>query len=166
MEDFIEIIFYVVILVLSGIGSLLKNRKKQQKPVSVPKPEMRSAESEMEDVVMEMNEPEVEEENELVRMLREAATAAAVQQREKEALEQQQKAEELRRKEIEEQKRKAELLRLEKEREFAKQQVKLQNENLEVANGDNSSVFDLNLSDIDEARRAFIASEIFNKKYC
>ena len=54
----------------------------------------------------------------------------------------------------------------EKEREFAKQQVKLQNENLEVANGDNSSVFDLNLSDIDEARRAFIASEIFNKKYC
>ena len=56
----------------------------------------------------------------------------------------------MRRKEREEQKRKAELLRLEKEREFAKQQVKLQNENLEVANGDNSSVFDLNLSDIDE----------------
>ena len=33
MEDFIEIIFYVVILVLSGIGSLLKNKKKQQETV-------------------------------------------------------------------------------------------------------------------------------------
>ena len=30
MEDFIEIIFYVVILVLSGIGSLVKNKKKNQ----------------------------------------------------------------------------------------------------------------------------------------
>ena len=166
MEDFIEIIFYVVILVLSGIGSLLKNRKKQRKPVSAPKPEVWSAESELDDVVVEMDEPKGEEDNELVRMLREAAAAAEAQQREKEALEQQQKAEELHRKEIEEQKRKAELLRLEKEREFVKQQVKLQNENSEVANGENSSVFDLNLSDIDEARRAFIASEIFNKKHC
>ena len=32
MEDFIEIIFYVVILVLSGIGSLVKNKKKIKKP--------------------------------------------------------------------------------------------------------------------------------------
>ena len=30
MEDFIEIIFYIVILVLSGIGSLVKNKKKNQ----------------------------------------------------------------------------------------------------------------------------------------
>ena len=166
MEDFIEIIFYVVILLLSGIGSLLKNRKKQQKPVFAPKPDMRSAESEMEDVVVEMNEPNEYEENELVRMLREAAVAAEAQQREKEALEQQQRAEELRQKEIAEQQRKAEQLRLERERELAKQKTKLQNKNSKVANGENSSVFDLDLSDADEARRAFIASEIFNKKYC
>ena len=166
MEDFIEIIFYVVILVLSGIGSLLKNRKKQQKPISAPKPEVHSAESEMEDLVMEMNEPEVEEENELVRMLREAAAAAEAQQRAKEIVEQQHRDEELHKKEEAAKIRRAELLRIEKERELAKQQEKIQNENPRVDNAENSSVFGLNLSDVDEARKAFIASEIFNKKYC
>ena len=162
MEDFIEVIFYVVILVLSGIGSLMKNRKKEQKTVSAPNREVRSAESDLEDVVV--SEPE-EEESELVRMLREAAAAAEVQQREKEVAEQRQREEELRRKELAEQQRKAELLRLEKERELAKQQVKIENENLEVDNGGNNSVFGLDLSDVDEVRKAFIASEILNKRY-
>lgn len=164
MEDFIEIIFYIVILVLSGIGSLLKNRKKQKKdvPASETIEESHSAEYDLGNDVVGIEEPKREEDSELVRMLREVAA----QQYSKEAFEQQQRNNELRQRERERRQRKAELLRLEKEREFAKQQVKLQNENLEVANGDNSSVFDLNLSDIDEARRAFIASEIFNKKYC
>lgn len=169
MEDIIEIIFYVVILLLSGIGSLLKNKKKQEKPLFSPEPNQKtdSVESELDDdVVEEMNEPEVEEENELVRMLREAAAAAEAQQRAKEALEQQQRAEELRQKEIAEQQRKAEQLRLERERELAKQQAQTENVNSEARNDENSSVFGLNLSDVDEARKAFIASEIFNKKYC
>ena len=166
MEDFIEIIFYVVILVLSGIGSLMKNKKKEQKSVSVPKSEKQSADSELEDMVVEMNEPNVEEENELIRMLREAAAVAEAQQREKEALEQRQRDEELRQKEEAERKRKAEFARLEKDKEQAKRKVNIQNENLKVENKETAYVFDLNLSDVDEARRAFIASEIFNKKYC
>ena len=48
MEDFIEIIFYVVILVLSGIGSLMKNRKKQQKTVVPPRPSEVKLEPEIE----------------------------------------------------------------------------------------------------------------------
>ena len=166
MEDFIEIIFYVVILVLSGIGSLMKNKKKEQKSVFVPKSEKQSADSELEDVVVEMNEPNVEAENELIRMLREAAAVAEAQQREKEALEQRQRDEELRQKEEAERKRKAEFARLEKDKEQAKRKVNIQNENLKVENKETASVSDLNLSDVDEARRAFIASEIFNKKYC
>ena len=166
MEDFIEIIFYVVILVLSGIGSLMKNKKKEQKSVFVPKSEKQSADSELEDMVVEMNEPNVEAENELIRMLREAAAVAEAQQREKEALEQRQRDEELRQKEEAERKRKAEFARLEKDKEQAKRKVNIQNENLKVENKETASVSDLNLSDVDEARRAFIASEIFNKKYC
>ena len=165
MEDFIEIIFYVVILVLSGIGSLMKNRKKEQKKVPAPKSEVRSAESELEDVIVEMNETEVEEENELVRMLRETAAAAEAQQREKEVAEQRQREEELRQKELAEKKRQAELLRIEKERELAKQQAKIENKNLDAENGENNSVFGLDLSDVNEVRRAFIASEILNKRY-
>ncbi len=165
MEDFIEIIFYIAILVFSGIGSLLKNKKKQQKPISEPNLEKCPAESESEEVVGEVDTSKDEEDNELIRMLREAAVAEA-QQRAKEVLELQQREEEARQKAIAERNKKAELLRIEKEKELAKQQTKIQNENLEVSNSENNSVFDLNLSDVDEARRAFIASEIFNKKYC
>ena len=165
MEDFIEIIFYIAILVFSGIGSLLKNKKKQQKPISEPNLEKCPAESESEEVVGEVDTSKDEEDNELIRMLREAAVAEA-QQRAKEVLELQQREEEARQKAIAERNKKAELLRIEKEKELAKQQTKIQNENLEVSNSENNSVFDLNLSDVDEARRAFIASEIFNKIYC
>ena len=165
MEDFIEIIFYVVILVLSGIGSLMKNRKKQEKTESAPKQEMWSAESELEGEVVDENVSEVEEENELVRMLREAAAAAEAQQREKEALEQRQRDEELRRRELAEKARKAELLRLERERELAKQPAKVENKNLDVDNVEDNSVLGLDLSDVNEVRRAFIASEVLNKRY-
>ena len=165
MEDFIEIIFYVVILVLSGIGSLMKNRKKQEKTESAPKQEMWSAETELKGKVVDENESEVEEENELVRMLREAAAAAEAQQREKEALEQRQRDEELRRRELAEKARKAELLRLERERELAKQPAKVENKNLDVDNVEDNSVLGLDLSDVNEVRRAFIASEILNKRY-
>ena len=51
MEDFIEIIFYVVILVLSGIGSLLKNKKKQS-TISTPKPEEVMQENMMEEIMV------------------------------------------------------------------------------------------------------------------
>ena len=106
MEDFIEIIFYVVILALSGIGSLLKNKKKQQQPKSQSSttvftenqnsPNGETPHNVFDDVKEQAEthstqESDVEE-NELVRMLREAAAAAEAQQREKEALEQQQKA--------------------------------------------------------------------------
>ena len=43
MEDFIEIIFYVVILVLSGIGSLVKNKKKNQTQNPQPSTESHEA---------------------------------------------------------------------------------------------------------------------------
>ncbi len=168
MEDFIEIIFYVVILVLSGVGSLLKNKKKQEKPIfsSKSNEEVRTAETGLDEEVVVIEDAKGDdEENELVRMLREAAVAAEAQQRAKEALEQQY-AEELRQKEIAEQQRKVEQFRLEQERKLAKQQVKLQKERTKVANVESSSVFDLDLSDVNEARRAFIASEIFNKRYC
>ncbi|MBQ8721292.1 MAG: cell envelope integrity protein TolA [Paludibacteraceae bacterium] len=175
MEDFIEIIFYVVILALSGIGSLLKNKKKQQQtqaPTTIFT-ENQYAPDVFDEVkeqteVHSTQEPNVEE-NELIRMLREAAAAAEAQQREKEALEQQQKAlqeEQVRRKIEEENVRKAETIRAQRAAERAKQQAEPQKIESEVVEGENSSVFGLNLSDVDEARRAFVASEIFNKKYC
>lgn len=175
MEDFIEIIFYVVILALSGIGSLLKNKKKPQAtqtPTTIFK-ENQDAPDVFDEVkeqteVHSTQEPNVEE-NELVRMLREAAAAAEAQQREKETLEQQQKApqeEQARRKIEEENVRKAEIIRAQRAAERAKQQAEPQKIESEVVEGENSSVFGLNLSDVDEARRAFVASEIFNKKYC
>ena len=175
MEDFIEIIFYVVILALSGIGSLLKNKKKQQQtqaPTTIFT-ENQDAPDVFDEVkeqteVHSTQEPNVEE-NELVRMLREAAAAAEAQQREKEALEQQQKAlqeEQARRKAEEENLRNAELIRAQRAAERAKQQAESpKRESIHVENED-KPVFDLNLSDIDEAKRAFVASEIFNKKYC
>jgi hypothetical protein len=89
MEDFIEIIFYVVILVLSGIGSLMKNRKKQQKTVVPPRPSEVKPEPEIEAEVADQSQ---DEENELIRMLREAAVAAEAQKREKEMQEQQKRA--------------------------------------------------------------------------
>lgn len=183
MEDFIEIIFYVVILALSGIGSLLKNKKKQQQPKSQSSttvftenqnsPSGETPHNVFDDVkeqaeIHSSQEADVEE-NELVRMLREAAAAAEAQQREKEALEQQQKAlqeEQARRKAEEENMRKAELIRAQRAAECAKQQVESGKMESEVIEDENTSVFGLNLSDADEARRAFVASEIFNKKYC
>lgn len=175
MEDFIEIIFYVVILALSGIGSLLKNKKKQQQPKAPTTiftedhdvPEVFDNTKEQTET-HSTQEADVEE-NELVRMLREAAAAADAQRREKEALEQQQKAlqeEQARRKAEEENMRNAELIRAQRAAERAKQQVESpKSESIHIDDED-KPVFDLNLSDIDEARRAFVASEIFNKKYC
>ena len=110
MEDFIEIIFYIAILVFSGIGSLLKNKKKQQKPISEPNLEKCPAESESEEVVGEVDTSKDEEDNELIRMLREAAAVAEAQQRVKEVLELQQREEEARQKAIAERNKKAELL--------------------------------------------------------
>ena len=165
MEDFIEIIFYVVILALSGIGSLLKNKKKQQKTVVSHKPNEEKQEYKMEDEVAEQS-AEVEE-NELIRMLREAAEAAAAQQREAELRVQEEEKE--RQREQERQRREAEL-RAQHEAmqraEKAKMQAKTQkSENNQEKDG-NLAVSDLDLFDVDAARRAFIASEIFNKKYC
>ena len=167
MEDFIEIIFYVVILVLSGIGSLMKNRKKQQKTVVSPEPTEVKSEYETESEVA--NQPKEEEENELIRMLREAAAAAEAQKREKEVMEQQKRAAEgeaLRRKQIAEQEKKAALIRAEKERELAKMQAAKKKAESVVVEPENTTLVDFDLSDVDEARRAFVASEIFNKRYC
>jgi len=167
MEDFIEIIFYVVILVLSGIGSLMKNRKKQQKTVVSPEPNEVKSEYEAEMEVA--NQPKEEEENELIRMLREAAAAAEAQKREKEVMEQQKRAAEeeaLRRKQIAEQEKKAALIRAEKERELAKMQAAKKKAESVVVEPENTTLVDFDLSDVDEARRAFVASEIFNKRYC
>ena len=167
MEDFIEIIFYVVILVLSGIGSLMKNRKKQQKTVVSPEPTEVKSEYETESEVA--NQPKEEEENELIRMLREAAAAAEAQKREKEVMEQQKRAAEeeaQRRKQIAEQEKKAALIRAEKERELAKMQAAKKKAESVVIEPENTTLVDFDLSDVDEARRAFVASEIFNKRYC
>ena len=171
MEDFIEIIFYVVILALSGIGSLLKNKKKQQKTVVSHKPNEVKQEYKMEGEVAEQSAEA--EENELIRMLREAAEAAAAQQREAELLRERelrvQEEEKERQREQERQRREAEL-RAQHEAmqraEKAKMQAKTQeSENNQEKDG-NFAVSDLDLFDVDAARRAFIASEIFNKKYC
>jgi hypothetical protein len=165
MEDFIEIIFYVVILVLSGIGSLMKNRKKQQKTVVPPRPSEVKPEPEIEAEVADQSQ----EDNELIRMLREAAAAAEAQKREKEMQEQQKRAAEeaeLRRKEKAEREKKALLLRAEKERELAKMQATKKKVGSVVVEPENTTLADLDLIDVDEARRAFVAAEIFNKKYC
>ncbi len=166
MEDFIEIIFYVVILALSGIGSLLKNRKKSQASVSEPREVVHEDLREEKSVI---DPPAEMEENELIRMLREVAAAAETQQREKEALELQQKAcqeEQARRKIEEENLRKVELIRAQRAAERIKQQASTKKMECEVEEEENSSVFSLNLSDVDEAKRAFVASEIFNRKHC
>ena len=164
MEDFIEIIFYVVILVLSGIGSLVKNKKKNQEQRPQP-----SAEShEVSEEQPTSHDAEVEE-NELIRMLREAAEAAAAQQREKEFLEQQQKAqleEQLRQKELAEKARQAEILRAKREAEQAKIQSKTKKDESKPNTTNDTPIVDLDFSNVDDVRRAFIASEIFNKKYC
>lgn len=163
MEDFIEIIFYIVILVLSGIGSLLKNRKKQKKdvPASETIEESHSAEYDLGNDVVGIEEPKREEDSELVRMLREVAA----QQYSKEAFEQQQRNNELRQIERERRQRKAELLRFEREKELAKQQQKIQNKNLEVENDVDNPILGLDLSDINDVKKAFITSEILNKKH-
>ena len=163
MEDFIEIIFYVVILALSGIGSLIKNRNKQEKvmPTSKSDVELHPVGNDLDDDVVVIEKSRETEDSELARMLREVAA----QQRSKEALEQQQRDEELRQKERERRQRKAELIRLEREKEFAKQQQKIQNKNLEIDEDVDNFVYGLDLSDINEVRRAFITSEILNKKH-
>ena len=162
MEDFIEIIFYVVILALSGIGSLIKNRNKQEKvmPMSKSDVELHPVGNDLDDDVVVIEKSRETDDSELASMLREVAA----QQRSKEALEQQQRDEELRQKERERRQRKAELIRLEREKEFAKQQQKMQNKNLEMDEDVDNFVYGLDLSDINEVRRAFITSEILNKK--
>lgn len=164
MEDFIEIIFYVVILVLSGIGSLVKNKKKNQ--TQNPQPSTESQEVFDEQPASYDGE---DEENELIRMLREAAEAAAVQQREQELFEEQQQAqlkEEQRQKELAEKARQAEILRTKREAERAKTQTKTPKIESESNTANDSPIIDLDFSNVDDVRKAFIASEIFNKKYC
>ena len=164
MEDFIEIIFYVVILVLSGIGSLVKNKKKNQ--AQRPQPSTESYEASDEQSMP--NDVEVEE-NDLIRMLREAAEATAAQQHEKELLEQQQKAqleEKQRQKELAEKARQAEILRAKRQAEQAKNQTKTKKAESTPNTTNDTSIVDLDFSNVDDVRKAFIASEIFNKKYC
>lgn len=177
MEDFIEIIFYVVILVLSGIGSLLKNKKRQQKEQSSKNIFSDNAnESQVEtwqnvDEVLENQMmpttlgSDIVDENDLERMFREVAEMTELKKCEKEALERQQREEELRQKELAEQAKKAELFRIEKAKEFEKKQKKVKNKNFDIDDDEDALDFVLNFSDIDEVRRAFIASEIFNRKY-
>ena len=179
MEDFIEIIFYVVVLVLSGIGSIMKNKMKNQaqrpqQPASAS-PETDEAHN-VERRHSEPSEPQCETstaENELIRMLREAAEVAAAQQREAELLEEQEKRaqeeEKERQREQERQRREAEM-RAQREAmeraEKAKLQAKQRKSENDKANQAEQPLFDVDFSDVDAARRAFIASEIFNKKYC
>ena len=179
MEDFIEIIFYVVILVLSGIGSLLKNKKKQQKtqsPTTIfsdnTAENQREKMQEVDDVFKKQVESttstftsDVLDETDFERMFREVAEMSEVKQREKEAFERQQHEEELRQKAIAEQNKKAELLRAEKAKEFAKKQQKVQNNNFDIDEEEATLPFVLNFSDASEVRRAFISSEILNRKY-
>jgi cell division protein FtsN len=164
MEDFIEIIFYVVILVLSGIGSLVKNKKKNQAQRPQPLTESHDTSNEQPAVYNENDE-----ENELIRMLREASEAAAAQQREQELFEEQQQAqlkEEQRQKELAEKARQAEILRTKREAERAKTQTKTPKIESESNTANDSPIIDLDFSNVDDVRKAFIASEIFNKKYC
>ncbi|MBR5238696.1 MAG: cell envelope integrity protein TolA [Paludibacteraceae bacterium] len=179
MEDFIEIIFYVVILVLSGIGSLLKNKKKQQKtqsPATIfsdnTTENQREKKQEVDDVFKKQVESttstftsDVLDETDFERMFREVAEMAEVKQREKETFERQQHEEELRQKAIAEQNKKAELLRAEKAKESAKKQQKVQNNNFDIDEEEATLPFALNFSDASEVRRAFISSEILNRKY-
>ena len=179
MEDFIEIIFYVVILVLSGIGSLLKNKKKQQKtqsPATIFSDNTAENQREKKQGVDDVFKKQVEsttptfvsdvlDETDFERMFREVAEMSEVKQREKEAFERQQHEEELRQKAIAEQNKKAELLRAEKVKEFAKKQQKVQNNNFDIDEEEATLPFVLNFSDASEVRRAFISSEILNRKY-
>ena len=163
MEDFIEIIFYVVILVLSVIGSRVKNKKKNQAQKSQPTIESHEAFDEQ-----PASYNGEDEENELVRMLRETAEAAAVQQREQELFEQQQAQlkEEQRQNELAEKVRQAEILRAKREAERAKSQSNPLKTESDLSATNGTSVVELDFSNVDDVRRAFIASEIFNKKYC
>ena len=114
------------------------------------------------------NDVEVEE-NDLIRMLREAAEATAAQQHEKELLEQQQKAqleEKQRQKELAEKARQAEILRAKRQAEQAKNQTKTKKAESTPNTTNDTSIVDLDFSNVDDVRKAFIASEIFNKKYC
>ena len=64
----------------------------------------------------------------------------------------------------EENRRKAELIRAQEAMARAKKQAENKKTEYEAQEDENTSVFGLNLSDVDDARRAFVASEIFNKK--
>ena len=162
MEDFVEIIFYVVILVLSGIGSLLKNRNKQEKAMSAPKSDVElHPVNDLDDVVVEIEKSREAEDSELARMLREVAA----QQRSKEALDKQQREVELRQRERERRQRNAELLSFEQAKESAKKQQKVQNNNFDIDEEEATLPFALNFSEAREVRRAFISSEILNRKY-
>ena len=108
---------------------------------------------------------DVLDETDFERMFREVAEMAEVKQREKETFERQQHEEELRQKAIAEQNKKAELLRAEKAKESAKKQQKVQNNNFDIDEEEATLPFVLNFSDASEVRRAFISSEILNRKY-
>jgi hypothetical protein len=66
MEDFIEIIFYVIIFLISGLGSILKKRN-DNKEESTPKP-MFQTEDEINDTTAPIG---TFDESELIRKLRE-----------------------------------------------------------------------------------------------
>ena len=50
-------------------------------------------------------------------------------------------------------------------KEFAKKQQKVQNNNFDIDEEEATLPFALNFSDASEVRRAFISSEILNRKY-
>ena len=117
--------------------------------------------NDLDDVVVEIEQSREAEDSELARMLREVAA----QQRSKEALDKQQREVELRQRERERRQRNAELLSFEKAKEFAKKQQKVQNNNFDIDEEEATLPFALNFSDASEVRRAFISSEILNKRY-
>ena len=69
-------------------------------------------------------------------------------------------------KELAEKARQAEILRTKREEERAKTQTKTPKIESESNTANDSPIIDLDFSNVDDVRKAFIASEIFNKKYC
>jgi hypothetical protein len=166
MEDFIEIIFYVIIFLISGLGSILKKRN-DNKEESTPKP-MFQTEDEINDTTAPIG---TFDESELIRKLREIEITETKQHEEELISEQELKVKE----EAEDIFRKQERIRRENELkiqqevlehiENSKMQIKIENSESDITKVHNPPILDLNLTEADVARRAFLASEIFNKKY-
>ena len=168
MEDFIEIIFYIILFVLSGIGSLIKNSKK--KP-SNSQPVDSTILQDVDDSATE-NEysMDAELESEFIKMVRDMVGEELDEQcaegevcaiNDEVSLVDENRVQE----------------KIEQERNIIENRYRCNNESLFVSEKmqhiEQVSIeelqedsIDVNFSDIDDVRRAFIASEIFNKKYC